>query len=102
MFDEHLSFDDVFVPSRGASTTLSASIEESLKEFVQAAHSIGIPRTKSRLATDIQKYVTQQGMQVPFTNNRPGRLFRLLLVDDCKVPEKGYSRFRSFLKCCAV
>ena len=70
--DDNISYDDIVVPPRGAAPSLPAHIEYCLKEFLDEAYDIGIPRSKQRCATDIQAYVTHANLSVPFVDNRPG------------------------------
>ena len=57
---------------RGADPVLSAELEDLLKKFVADAYDIGVPRSRSRLAIDIQQYVRQENIEVPFVDQKPG------------------------------
>ena len=65
-----MKIDDIVIEARGG--YLPKKIENSLKEFIHDAHNMGIPRTKARCAEDIQQYVIQNNIQVPYTNGKPG------------------------------
>ena len=55
-------------PDRG----LCHEDEVSFKAFVEDATEIGIPRCRARCALDIQQFVREQQLEVPFVNDKPG------------------------------
>ena len=59
---------DYMGPDRG----LCRDEEDNLKAFLEDVRAIGVPRTKGRCAVDIQEYVRQQNLWVPFKNDKPG------------------------------
>ena len=62
---------DYYGPDRG----LCQEDEIMLKTFIEDAELIGIPRSRARCAVDIQEYVREKQLVVPFTNDKPGNLF---------------------------
>ena len=60
---------DYMGPDRG----LCRDDEERLKSFIEDAHAIGVPRSRSRCASDIQEYVLQANLEVPFKKDKPGK-----------------------------
>ena len=59
---------------------LSAEIEGNIKQFLNEAEDIGIPRMKRKCAEDIQAYVTQANISVPYVDNKPGMEIKLVLL----------------------
>ena len=59
---------DYFGPDRG----LCRDDEDNLKAFLEDVRDIGVPRTRSRCAVDIQEYVHEQNLIMPFKNDKPG------------------------------
>ena len=57
---------------RGNEPAISDELEQLLKSFVADCFDIGVPCSKSRLALDIQEYVRQEKIDVPFVNEKPG------------------------------
>ena len=60
-------------PARGEWPSLSTELENMLKHFVVDAQKIGVPRSKSKIAVDIQEYVRLEKLEVPFRNGKPGK-----------------------------
>ena len=68
---------DYMGPERG----LCRDNEDNIKYFLEDARAIGVPRTRGRCAVDIQEYIRQQNMWVPFKNDKPGIcLFHIILT----------------------
>ena len=67
---QEFEMKDYMGPDRG----LCRDDEETLKSFIEDAAAIGVPRTKARCATDIQEYVRQMNLDVPFKDDKPGKM----------------------------
>ena len=76
--DPSLKVADLVVKERRPAASLSKEVEDKLKQFVDDAQKMGIPRTKGRLADDIQTYVNMENIKVAFPNNRPGRCSKFM------------------------
>ena len=69
-----MRMDDIVVQGVVPTPSLPVNLEVELKQFLSDAKHIGVPRSKTRCAEDIQVYVTQENIEVPFTNNKPGNI----------------------------
>ena len=88
MPDEPQVFEmrDYFGPDRG----LCREDEETLKEFLEDSGEIGVPRTKGRCATDIQEYIRQENLFVPFKDHKPGKFIHNIIMCLFSVQEENF------------
>ena len=58
---------------KGPATSLSSDIETKIRIFIEECYDMGIPRSKGKLALDIQQYLKKHNIDVPrFQDHRPG------------------------------
>ena len=57
---------------KGQEPVFDSELIQLMKQFITDAEDIGVPRSRSRMAVDIQEYVRQEKIPVPFNKQRPG------------------------------
>ena len=67
---------------KGPATCLPREFEQTIRLFIEDCYHMGIPRSKGRLALDIQEYLLRNNMEVVpnFVNQKPGNVNKSLVI----------------------